>query len=65
MRGPQETPVIAGLTYYQIGRAADDVAAVMAPEDFYGVGQWYEVFSQTTDEEVANFSRKQVPERNR
>jgi putative phosphoribosyl transferase len=45
-------PVIAGLTYYQIRRAADDVAAVMVPEDFYGVGQWYEDFSQTTDDEV-------------
>lgn len=45
-------PVIAGLTYYQIRRAADDVAAVMLPEDFYGVGQWYEDFSQTTDDEV-------------
>lgn len=45
-------PVIAGLTYYQIRRAADDVAAVIAPEKFFGVGQWYEDFSQTTDEEV-------------
>ena len=45
-------PVIAGSTYYQVRRAADDVAAVMVPENFYGVGQWYEDFSQTTDEEV-------------
>jgi putative phosphoribosyl transferase len=45
-------PVIAGSTYYQIRRAADDVAAVIVPEHFYGVGQWYEDFSQTTDEEV-------------
>jgi putative phosphoribosyl transferase len=45
-------PVIAGSTYYQIRRAADDVAAVMVPEKFYGVGQWYEDFSQTTDDEV-------------
>lgn len=45
-------PVIAGLTYYQMRRAADDVAAVIVPEKFYGVGQWYKNFSQTTDEEV-------------
>lgn len=45
-------PVIAGSTYYQIRRAADDVAAVIVPEKFYGVGQWYEDFSQTTDDEV-------------
>jgi predicted phosphoribosyltransferase len=45
-------PVIAGSTYYQMRRAADDVAAVLVPENFLGVGEWYEDFSQTTDEEV-------------
>jgi putative phosphoribosyl transferase len=25
---------------------------VIVPEEFHGVGQWYEDFSQTTDEEV-------------
>ena len=45
-------PVIAGSTYYQMRAVADDVAAVIVPEAFYGVGQWYEDFSQTTDDEV-------------
>ena len=45
-------PVVAAPTYYEIRRAADDVAAVMVPENFYAVGQWYADFSQTTDEEV-------------
>jgi putative phosphoribosyl transferase len=45
-------PVIAGSTYNRIRRAADDVAAVIVPEEFYGVGQWYEDFSQTSDDEV-------------
>jgi len=45
-------PVIAGPTYYQMRRAADDVAVIMVPENFDGVGQWYEDFSQTTDDEV-------------
>lgn len=45
-------PVIARSAFYQIHNAADEVAAVIAPEEFYGVGQWYEDFSQTTDEEV-------------
>lgn len=31
---------------------ADEIVAVMTPADFTGVGQWYEDFSQTTDEEV-------------
>ena len=45
-------PVVAAPTYYEIRRSADDVAAVMVPENFYAVGQWYADFSQTTDEEV-------------
>jgi len=45
-------PLIAAPTYDEIRRAADDVAAVMVPEKFYAVGQWYEDFSQTTDDEV-------------
>jgi putative phosphoribosyl transferase len=45
-------PVIAGSTYYQIRRAADDVATLIVPENFYAVGQWYEDFLQTSDEEV-------------
>lgn len=45
-------PVIARSTFYEIHNAADEVAAVIAPEEFYGVGQWYEDFSQTSDEEV-------------
>ncbi len=45
-------PVIAGSTYYRIRRAADDVAAVIVPEEFYGIGEWYEDFSLITDDEV-------------
>ena len=45
-------PVIAASTYREVQRAADEVAAVMIPERFYAVGQWYEDFSQTRDEEV-------------
>ena len=45
-------PVIAGSTYYRIRRAADDVAAVIVPDEFYGIGEWYEDFSLITDDEV-------------
>lgn len=45
-------PVIAGSTYYRIRRAADDVAAVIVPEEFYSIGEWYEDFSLITDDEV-------------
>jgi len=33
-------------------QVADDVVCVLTPERFYAVGQWYENFSQTTDDEV-------------
>ena len=51
-------PTIARSTYHQIRAAADDVVAVIAPEEFYGVGQWYEDFSQTTDEEVRDLLKQ-------
>jgi putative phosphoribosyl transferase len=43
---------IAATTYSEMQRAADEVAAVMLPENFYAVGPWYQDFSQTSDEEV-------------
>ena len=30
----------------------DEIICAMTPEPFYGVGHWYEDFSQTTDDEV-------------
>ena len=46
------TPTVARSTYDYLRQNADDVVAVIVPEEFYGVGQWYEDFSQTSDEEV-------------
>ena len=46
------TPTIAASTCDQIRGKADEIIAVMKPEEFYGVGQWYENFSQTSDTEV-------------
>ena len=45
-------PVIAPDSFTALRGHADDIVAVIAPEEFRGVGQWYEDFSQTTDEEV-------------
>jgi predicted phosphoribosyltransferase len=60
------TPVVSAATYYEIRRMADEVVAVMKPEDFYAVGQWYEDFSQTSDNEVrellAQAARRQPAE---
>jgi putative phosphoribosyl transferase len=46
------TPTIAASTCREMGDEADEVVAVLSPAEFYGVGQWYEDFSQTTDDEV-------------
>jgi putative phosphoribosyl transferase len=45
-------PVIAASTNLALQRAADEVIAVLTPEHFYAVGQWYHDFDQTTDQEV-------------
>ena len=45
-------PVIAASACREIQRKADEVAAALIPERFYAVGQWYEDFSQTSDDEV-------------
>src|SRR5437773_2504429 len=37
-------PVVAASTFSEMQRAADEVAAVMVPEHFYAVGQWYQDF---------------------
>ncbi len=41
---------------YRIG--ADEIVCAVTPEPFFGVGQWYYDFSQTTDEEVRDLLRQ-------
>ena len=36
----------------RMGRVADELICVAAPEDFFAIGQFYRNFGQTTDEEV-------------
>ena len=45
-------PTIARSAWHEMERAADDVVAVIVPDHFRAVGEWYEEFSQTTDDEV-------------
>ena len=53
-------PVIAASACREIQRQADEVAAVIISERFYAVGQWYEDFSQTSDEEVRDLLTRAV-----
>jgi predicted phosphoribosyltransferase len=45
-------PVSAAETCHLLGQDADEVICGQTPERFRSVGQWYERFEQTTDEEV-------------
>jgi putative phosphoribosyl transferase len=45
-------PVGAPETCQRLGRVADGIVCVATPVPFNSVGEWYEEFSQTTDEEV-------------
>jgi putative phosphoribosyl transferase len=44
--------VAAGETCDEFRGEVDEIVCASTPEPFYGVGMWYEDFSQTTDEEV-------------
>jgi predicted phosphoribosyltransferase len=45
-------PVASRSACSMLRKAADACVCVADPEPFYGVGMWYEDFSQTTDDEV-------------
>ncbi|HXQ80825.1 MAG TPA: phosphoribosyltransferase [Opitutaceae bacterium] len=45
-------PVAADTSRRELGGAADDFVAVLEPENFLSVGQWYADFTQVTDDEV-------------
>jgi putative phosphoribosyl transferase len=47
-------PVAAAETARSLGQFADHVVCLSTPPDFHAVSNWYEDFSQTTDEEVHN-----------
>ena len=55
-RGAREivvaTPTIAQSTAEEMRTQVDGLFAVITPDNFVGVGQWYEDFSQTSDAEV-------------
>lgn len=51
-------PTAAPDTCEFFGREVDEVICVSTPEPFYGVGAWYEDFSQTTDKEVCELLDK-------
>jgi putative phosphoribosyl transferase len=57
-------PVAPRETCQSLLHDADDVVCATVPEPFFAVGNWYEDFSQTTDEEVRELlaRAKEAPE---
>lgn len=52
------TPTAARSTVNEMQPEVDELVAVITPAEFYGVGEWYENFSQTSDEEVRMLLQK-------
>ena len=51
-------PVASLQACSEFRREVDVIVCAETPEPFYGVGRWYEDFSQTTDEEVRELLKK-------
>jgi len=45
-------PIAAPTTCEELAPEVDDIVCTVTPESFFAVGQWYEDFSQTSDDEV-------------
>ena len=55
-RGPDRlmiaVPVASPSACFDLRGEVDEIVCALTPEPFYGVGYWYENFSQTSDQEV-------------
>ncbi|HEX7443169.1 MAG TPA: phosphoribosyltransferase family protein, partial [Acidimicrobiales bacterium] len=56
-------PVAPPQAIHELEAEADRFVTVVTPSPFYGVGQWYEDFGQTSDDEVAALLRQVSAER--
>jgi predicted phosphoribosyltransferase len=55
-------PVASAQTCARLRSEVDEVICPATPEPFYAVGQWYEDFSQTTDEQVRDLLARATTE---
>ena len=56
-------PVAAASTCEEFKDEVDEIVCAATPEPFFAVGQWYDEFSQTSDDEVRELlSRADKPE---
>jgi predicted phosphoribosyltransferase len=54
-------PVAPPSTLRELETRADEVVCLEAPEPFYAIGRFYQVFDQTSDEEVRRALREAAP----
>ncbi len=54
-------PVASREAYVTLQNEADEVLSLLTPEAFSAVGQWYDTFDQTTDEQVQSLLRAARP----
>jgi erythromycin esterase-like protein/predicted phosphoribosyltransferase len=54
-------PVAPAETCEELRKLADEVICAFTPEPLYGVGRWYQDFSQTSNEEVRELLKEQAP----
>jgi predicted phosphoribosyltransferase len=50
-------PVAPPTVRWEMEKLVDEFVALSTPEDFYGVGQWYDDFTQTSDDTVYEMLR--------
>ena len=58
-------PVAPKDTLQELSHLADEIVCVLVPRNFSAVGQFYEHFDQTDDEEVINIMRRQAEKQSR
>jgi predicted phosphoribosyltransferase len=51
-------PVASSETIKELEKEVDEIVTAFTPEIFGGVGEWYDDFSQTTDDEVVRLLRE-------
>ncbi|WGV27849.1 phosphoribosyltransferase [Halotia branconii] len=51
-------PVAALETYQELKSKVENIVCAATPNPFYSVGRWYEIFPQTTDDEVRSLLHK-------
>ena len=54
-------PIAALETCEDLRVEVDEIVCAMTPTPFYGVGEWYEEFNQTQDDEVRNLLERAAP----